>query len=86
MAKYVGQSHNRLLYCANPLHNVSALPYELSQIFPLQLSQLPERARCCFPQTPLFQGSLPFWRLNSYSATKPSVPIQHCARSCRFFL
>jgi hypothetical protein len=32
-AKYVGQSHNRLLYCANPLHNVRALPYELSQIF-----------------------------------------------------
>jgi hypothetical protein len=25
--------HNRLLYCANPLHNVSTLPHELSQIF-----------------------------------------------------
>ena len=33
IAKYVGQSHNRLLDCANLLRNVSALPQELSQIF-----------------------------------------------------
>ncbi|MFZ0146439.1 MAG: hypothetical protein WAL08_18935, partial [Candidatus Sulfotelmatobacter sp.] len=33
ITKYVGQSNDRLLYCANPLHNVGALPYELSQIF-----------------------------------------------------